>query len=349
MIVYHGTTIRNAQNIYKVGFLPKEPSRKVWFAVDKNYARRVAKTRARSRLDLPVVLTCELDISQARERLGTDRVSYKNGVIAIKGEVPAASVIRSSSPLGDLAVLPDPEQIAKWLNELLELHRYNSVKPENPGIHRLCRWMENCLTLSPYGKIRIEEILHKAELWLPKFSKKINVVLKKLRAHRQVWNVLGTNKREEEALDCLNAQNPKRRIRGLELLAEIDSLHLFDWCVMFLDDESIDVRVAALRAMLYCDEVDTEIILPLAESEDKRIRAAAIAVLVKHSDENAPRWFEQALKDESACVRLETAALLSELDTIEHRYIFELALRDPNPRVKHIARKLTVGKGFKAA
>ena len=222
--------------------------------------------------------------------------------------------------------------------------------------------MLNRLTSGAGGsKICTEELLQKTRQWLPEFFGEGVVDFENPRAHRKSEThkskrlevemefpseEIDTREREKEALDCLVAQNPKRRIRGLKLLVEIETPNLFDWCVMFLDDESTDVRVTALRTMLHCDEVDTEVILPFAESKNKRVRAAAIAVLAKHSGENAPYWFELALKDENACVRLETASLLLALDAKKHRHIFELALRDSNPRIKHIARKLTVGKGF---
>ncbi len=38
MVVYHGTTYRSAQRIYSLGFLPKKPSRLVWFAASLRYA-----------------------------------------------------------------------------------------------------------------------------------------------------------------------------------------------------------------------------------------------------------------------------------------------------------------------
>ncbi|MFQ6043253.1 MAG: HEAT repeat domain-containing protein [Candidatus Poribacteria bacterium] len=286
-----------------------------------------------------------------RKRLGSKRVFYKNGVIAISAPVPA-TVLREYSML---ELLSSPEELAAWVNRLLGLKPYEGVSRRHPGINRLSRWMVNRLTSGTGSKIDTEELLLKAHQWLPEFFVEgVEIYPGKLRVHRRGKTVevetelsseeIDTREREEEALDCLVAQNPKRRIRGLKLLAKIGIPDLFDWCVMLLSDDSKDVRVAALRTMLRCDEVEEEVILPLAYSEDKRIRAAAIAVLAKHSGENAPHWFERALKDKSACVRLETANLLSQLDTAEHQYIFELALWDPNPRIKHIARRLTVGK-----
>ena len=149
-----------------------------------------------------------------------------------------------------------------------------------------------------------------------------------------------------EALDCLVASSVARRIRGLTLLAELEDPDLFEWCVMYLEDEATEVRVAALRTMLLAEEGDTEIIEPLVGSDDRRIRGAAVAAMARHSEADAPRWFERGLRDRAVCVRLETAALLSRLDPVEHRLLFELALADSNDQVVRIAQKLTAGKGF---
>ena len=95
------------------------------------------------------------------------------------------------------------------------------------------------------------------------------------------------NSREENALDDLAAAKPKRRIRGLKRLARLGNEDLYDWCTLLLSDESLDVRIAALRTIAHCDDGDPETILPFAESQDKRIRAAAIAALAKHSTDDA--------------------------------------------------------------
>jgi len=351
MILYHGTTARNAENIYRTGFLPRKPSRKVWFAENKKYALSRAKTKARSANDHPVVLTCDINIDQMRKRLGKRRFLHKNGVLAISAPVPS-TVLRSHSIL---ELGSSPELLAAWINRLLGLEPHEGVSRKHPGIGQLSRWIANRLTSGIGGNINTGELLQKARQWLPKyFVDGMEIHFENLRIHRRGKSVEveieppleEISVREEEALDCLASSNPKRRIQGLKILAELKDPDLFDWCVMFFDDESMDVRVATLRTMLHCDEVDTEIILPLTESEEKRIRAVAIAVLARHSGEDAPCWFERAFKDKSDCVRLETALLLPQLDVTENQHIFEFALWDPNPRINQIARKLTAGKGY---
>ena len=151
---------------------------------------------------------------------------------------------------------------------------------------------------------------------------------------------------EDEAVACLMSEAPKRRVRGLSLIAETDDPDLFEWCAMFLRDPSTAVRVAALDTMRGCDAGDPEVIVPHTESENKRVRAAAFAAITRHARRDTPHWFEYGLKDPEPCVRIETARQLVRLDTAEHRDLFEIALYDTNPAVSRIAHKLTQGKGF---
>jgi len=350
MIVYHGTTDRRARRIATEGFLPKKPSRRVWFAESRRYALGRAKTQTRRTHDRPVVLTCDINLGQLRERLGAKRIFHRNHVIAISACVPV-TVLRSHP---SMEAPSSPEELAAWMNQVLRLKSYKGVGRRHPGIERLSRWVANRQASQPRAEIHPSELLQLARQWLPEFFERIEIDPENLRVHRKVRTIeveietalAEVDVREDEALDYLMASTPRRRIRGLKLLAEIEEPDLFDWCVMFLDDESVDVRIAALHTMFRCDEGDPEVFVPLAESEDKRVRAAAFAALVRHSGEHALHWFEWGLKDPYACVRLETAALLSQLDPVEHRAIFELALYDPNPQVARLAEKLTAGKGY---
>jgi len=108
---------------------------------------------------------------------------------------------------------------------------------------------------------------------------------------------------------------------------------------LFMEDESRDVRVAALQGMIHCDEIDCSVLKPFVDSDDDRIRAAATAALARHDGQRTTRWFEQGLKDPSATVRLETAALMGRLDRKANRTLFEIALHDPNPCVVRFAQK----------
>jgi hypothetical protein len=350
MIVYHGTTAERARRIAAEGFLPRKPSRRVWFAQSRAYALGRAKTQAKRARDTAVVLTCDIDLPQIRKRLGGKKVVYRGGVIAIKAPVPAR-VLRSHPGYADQP--SSLEDLAAWINDILGLKPYKGVNKRHPGIDRLSRWVVNRMTSQPNSRIRPTELLGMARRWLPEFFKGVEIDLETMQVRRSVATIEvavelpqePTDPREDEALDCLLSDKPTRRARGLVLLAELADPDLLDWCVMFLHDD-VEVQIAALHAMLSCDEVEVDVVLPLVSSEDKAIRAAATAVLARHGGEGAADWFVRGLKDPEPCVRIETARQLDVLDAAEHNEVFELALYDPNPEVRHRAQKLAAGKGL---
>lgn len=142
-----------------------------------------------------------------------------------------------------------------------------------------------------------------------------------------------------KAITDISDQNPKRRVRGLQSLEKIGTEDLFDWCVLHLEDESVDVVCNALRIMQRCDDGYIAPILGYTASKNKRIRASALTALAKHDPDDAERWFERGLKDPEACVRMEVARLLPMLDRMEYRTLFDIARHDPNRAVKRSAKK----------
>ena len=340
MNFYHGTTLQNAIRIAEMGFLPRKGV--VWFTTSKHRAQRRAKQKARKTASPPFVFTCEIEVQELYNRLGKNLVMRSRGFLAIRERVPPTVILNL------------PELIAQWVNQTLQRKSHEGVSPCHPGIDRLSRWAENRTNSDTGGSIRPEELSQKLHQWLPDLFQGVEITPEDLRFDYFPEQVEfeaepspePVNSREEKALDDLAAAKPQRRIRGLKLLARLGNEDLYDWCMLFLSDESLEVRIAALQTIVYCDDGDPEVLRPLAESQNKRIRAAAIAALAKHSVKDAPRWFERGLKDREACVRLETAALLPTLDVIRHPAIFELALYDPNPEIKNLAQKITTGKGY---
>jgi len=352
MIVYHGTTKRRADRICVEGFLPKKPSKRVWFAKGHGYALGRARTQARRSHDRPVVLTCELRLDQMRIKYGTKRIMQRGGVIAIDAPVPV-TVLRSHPGAADQPTTP--KELATWINELLRLKSHKGVSPRHEGVSRLSRWVVNRLATQSRSLIGKPELVEMARRWLPEFFDGVVVDPEQLHASRKVETIevgihveppeVEAHERDDEALECLVDPKPKQRIRGLTLLAETGDPDLFDWCAMYLGDESTEVRVAALHTMQCCETGDPEAIKPLVDSEDRRVRGAAIAALVKHSGKEAPRWAERGLKDPEPCVRLEAAALLADFDSAKHLLLFELALHDLNPNVVRRAETITGKKG----
>ena len=351
MIVYHGTTHRRALRICQEGFIPRKPSRRVWFAESYGFAMGRARTQARRAHDRPVVLTCDINIPQMRQRLTSRRVFCRNRVIAIDAPI-SVSVLRSHPEVDSPT---SPKDLATWVNLLLGLKHYKGVSQGDPGIQRLSRWVVNRLRSQPRKSVSPAELVLLARQWLPEYFDGVEVDLERLKTRRRARQIdlavdtslPAINPLEAEALQCLESDRPRRRARGLKLLAKVEDPDLFDWCGMYLEGEMIEVQVAALRCMRQCDPDDPRIIVPYTESEDRRLRAAAIAALAKHGGPRAAWWYERGLKDPEACILLETAQVLKYLDPKQHRKIFELARYDPNPEVARIAEKLTAHMGYR--
>ncbi len=271
------------------------------------------------------------------------RQQMQHGAEVAGGLTPAAHCRR----LRRFVELTTPGEMASWMNDLLGQRPWEGVHPSHPGLVRLWRWHMHRITFQPDRGTDPQEFLRKAERWLPEFFWNAEIELDGLFLDRPRQGEEQTTPEPvdpgtddmEQAHHCLESSKPERRAKGLKRLAKAKAPDLFDWCVMFLEDESRDVRVAALHAMIHCDEIDRSLLEPLAESEDDRIRAAAIAVLARHSGPEAPRWFKQGLMDPNACVRLETAALLRYLDRSSHRSLFQIALHDPNSSVVRLAQR----------
>ena len=352
MIVYHGTTRRRAERICVEGFKPRKPSRRVWFAKGKGYARGRAQTQARRADDRMVILTCDLDLDKLRHQLGSRRVRYSAGIIAIDGTVPI-TVLRSHPAEG--LVPTSPEELNLWVCRLLKIPKWKGPGQSHPGIERLSRWVVNRLNSEPNRQVQQSELVELAQRWLSEYFHGVVIDPDTLAVCQRGGEVhvkaaafeLPPDSREDEALDCLAEEAPSRRARGLTLLAELGDPDLFDWCAMYLGDTSQQVQLAALQTIAHhCEDAHAELLEPFAASGDKRLRAAAIAGLCRHAGAEAPRWFERGLKDICACVRLETATMLDRLDPTAHQPIFELALTDPNPKLVDAAKQLTAHKGY---
>jgi len=351
MIVYHGTTVQRARLICREGLQPKPPSRRVWFAEDRKYAFHRAETWARRTNDRAIVLTADVDLVRLRGKLGPGRVMHRNQIIAIDGSVPADAL--RWHPEVDLSATP--AEVAEWVNDVLGPRHDHRVDKRHPGVQRLARWIDHQVGSEHRAELRLAHILEKARKWLPEHFVGVDIDAQRVRKYPLLGTVHVQVQRKRpraapwfaKARALLTNQGAKARVRGLKLLVKHHDPDLFDWCAMFLGDESIVVRLAALDAMLHCDDSQLEVVEPLATSDNKRIRAAALAVLAKFAPpDHAPRWFERGLKAPCPCVRIAVVRQLGRLDPAEHRPLFELALTDPNPTVARAARKHAGGRHF---
>ena len=354
MIVYHGTTRKRAAKIRVVGFLPKQT--RIWFTKSQSYANRRAKTQAKRDKDRPVTLTCDLNLGMFRSHYGSRGVHKHSHVVVIRGKVPP-SVIVDQSGERHLPYVYTAEYLASWINHITRVKPHNGVSRRDPGILRLQQWIQNRLKENPKATFEPAQLLALARQWVPEHLNKYKIDPNTLHAVRIPtepdafsWTdgkdeATAISPDEERILEALMSDRPSRRARGLQLLAASDEPDLFEWCMMFFDDESVDVRVAVLESARQCEDAETEMIAPLLDDGDKRIRGAAVAFMTRHA-EDPVAWFRAGLTDPEPHVRLQTARHLDELDPNEQRTLFELALYDPNPKVAEMADKMTAGKGY---
>jgi len=357
MIYYHGTTLEKAEKIVRRGFLPK--SRLVWFTKWNWYAQSHAWGGYGGH-EQAIVLACDLNVEKLRVQLGKHRVTAKGHVLTVGGFVHP-SVVRSYATIH---LLDSYDAVATWVKHFDYSPRTSGDL--QPGMLKLSRWIRKSL-IGEHRTIQAEEFMRKGNQWLPGVFQLVNLdprfeILPVIRSGGRtgvlVWSgYVGIEKFrqppetdgrsvplqhfvvEEEAFVCLTSDDPLERIRGLKLLAESKVDDLFDWCALYLADASRNVILAALQTMLLCRNGDPEVMVPYATSSDKQIRAAAIAALAKHTGDEMCHWFEIGLNDPETCVRLGVAALLLHLDPLQYQGIFELAYRDPNPEIRHLAHQ----------
>ena len=372
MLVYHGTTRRSARQIRREGFRPRGHTRRVWFARSYHYARQRAKHKASRGGDQPIVLACNLDLQALQERLGGGRVFHRGSIISVRGPVPASVLCphrRDGGPLPFLYDIPDEAfGLARWVNRLLHLRPHKGVSRRHPGIQRLVTWVRNRVAVNPSARVNQQELLAVAAQWLPEFFDGVQIDYEHLRTLRvrgprldeddfddgagELHTVADDDetdegdRREDEALNCLLSPKPRRRVRGLGLLAQLQVPDLFDWCTMFLDDDDESVAVAALEALADCDDVNPFIVEDLAEATERRLRAAALEVLARHDEDDRARWVWAGVTDPEPHVRLALVRHLDHLDPAVHEDVFQAAVNDPNPEIARLARRLTEGRGL---
>jgi hypothetical protein len=367
-VFYHGTTRSRAAKIRRNGFEPRAPSRRVWFARNRGVADRRSRHKA-SGSDRPVVLTCEIDIGQLARWVGGNRVFHTRGILSVRGSVPA-SVLRDGPADHRRATwyldLPEgPAPLADWINRLLELKPHKGVSRKHAGVQRLARWIQNRTAQNPDGEVSEAELAQLAQAWLPEFFDGVAIDPQRLRSLRYRGSATGDasvlvphepvdepddddDPVEAEALAGLASDKPKRRIRGLQLLTEVEAAEdLVEWCLLLVDDDDTDVAVAALETMaIHGEGVNPFLVEDLAAAEDRRLRAAALEVLALHDVEGAGRWLWEGVCDPEPHVRMRLVRHLGRIDPNEHPDIFETALTDPNPEVVKLARRRSEHRGI---
>ncbi len=269
---------------------------------------RRARTSPRWR-DVLRDLVAELDgVLQDREACRRLRQQIQHGAAARGGLTAAAHCKR----LRRLLDITSPQEMAAWINGLAGVPGGRGVRPDHPGLVRLWRWHVRRVTFQPQRRTGPDEFLKKVRQWLPAHAPGATLVVNTLdfNRRRKVEPARPSppddfaEQRRERIFRDLESPSPQRRARGLKRLAAADIPDLSGWCVVFLEDESVLVRVAALKALSRSDRVEGDLVEPFVASDDVRERAAAIAALAWHGGHAEPHWYERGLKDPSACVRL---------------------------------------------
>ena len=170
--------------------MPKQPSRRVWFARSSGYAKQRAHNQARRAQDRPIVLTCDIDLERLRQRHGSGKVILNGNVISIKGEVPATAL---RSRIGLSNVPETPIEIARWINQVLGVKPHNGVRPRHVGIDRLANWVDHRLAANPHKYIGKKELLSRARQWLPEFFDGLDIDFE----HQCVWRRMEVVPRED--------------------------------------------------------------------------------------------------------------------------------------------------------
>lgn len=371
-LYYHGTTRSRARLIRQQGFSPKPPSRRVWFTLHRGLAERRARHKAsRAASDRPIVLACEIDVDVLTRLVGTGRIFCAKGLLSVRGALPPQVLrddpqeARHSGPYQ--AVPDDAAGLARWLNRLLNLHPHKGVSRKHPGVQRLCLWVRNRMAQNVNADISQTQVAELAGRWLPELFEGVAIDHQRMRSLRFRGSATGDlsallphepdeaadaddadQNLETEALACLAADKPRRRIRGLELLSSIESpADLVEWCLLLVDDESVDVSVAALETLATrCDNVNPFLVEDLAADSDRRLRAAALEVLALHDDTDTRRWIREGLTDPEPHVRMRLVRHLERLEPAANADVYETALTDPNPEIVRLAQRRSAGQGI---
>jgi len=346
MITYHGTTKERARGIFDQGLLPLPPSNRVWFAENRAYAMGRAKAQARRSRDAPRVLECSLNLDVIRRAIGGKGVIHKKGIVAVDG--PVTIEMMDSLSIADLATVPS--EVAFWVNGLFSLSPEEAVGKDHPGVIRLSNWINSHLASDSRAQLISSELIDRAKRWLPEYFGRARLSSKRLEAHSRIglagFEVKEPKRypdpREVEAFRCLEHPQPDERARGLSLLADLEEPDLFDWCAMFLGDEVESIQLAALYGMRRCTDIIPDAIEPYANAEERKIRAAAVYLLAKHSDDAA--WVRKGLTDPEVNVRAEASRFLNRLSLRKDRKLLILASHDPNPHIAGKARHLLGSK-----
>lgn len=84
------------------------------------------------------------------------------------GHAHRGAAIQSLRKRRRLMEIGSPAELAEWLNDRADLRGRSRVKASDPGLRRLWRWHEHRIRFQPERATREQQLLRKAERFLPK-------------------------------------------------------------------------------------------------------------------------------------------------------------------------------------
>ncbi|MCZ6678785.1 MAG: hypothetical protein O7E52_16245, partial [Candidatus Poribacteria bacterium] len=152
MELWHGTTEDRGEAIREDGFkVQGAPLRRgIWFTSRPDFARRVALGRGQQRGEIPVVISCAIDLGKYTKfrrpslhvyvfhsPLGKEvirDISVADGHKVSKGQPQSIDVVvtKASGTLG----------ILSWINSYLALQNEAPVNDDHPAVEAIHRWVE---------------------------------------------------------------------------------------------------------------------------------------------------------------------------------------------------------------
>jgi len=151
VILWHGTTADRAKAIVTQGFrATRNSSRKLWFTKNPNMACRIANRRARQRREIPVVISCEIDLGKY-VLLGRPNQVFIFSSPVGKEVVRGISVVdekRFRRHSKEAKAVPKfigiavtktsgKQDVLCWMNRYLELEGEATISEEHPAVEAI--------------------------------------------------------------------------------------------------------------------------------------------------------------------------------------------------------------------
>jgi len=178
IILWHGTTRSRAESILVHGFDGRRAP--VYFAQGRRIPRTIARTRAASEHDEPVVIMCSIDTNRYDQYRRQGRGIYAFSHRCIGGEVVKEVIDasgklrgnRESVELTNVTVTFNSgcAGIAYWINNYLKLNEGDRIHEDHEAVGRIKEWLDDQAGAGRFGEVSDEEMLIQMRKHLPQYS-----------------------------------------------------------------------------------------------------------------------------------------------------------------------------------